>query len=119
MLVGCPESSVGPAEESQPSSKIPLQWGGKCDVSQLSKEFRSVNRPRSARGPTGELTIYESKAEEEVSWYQEQPTASLTLIRSTGLGPGARLVDVGGGASLLVDHLIDEGWRNITVLDIA
>jgi len=63
--------------------------------------------------------IYENKAETEVSWHQDHPAASLTLIKGTGLPKDARIIDVGGGTSRLVDHLIEEGWTNITVLDIA
>ncbi|MDO8604949.1 MAG: class I SAM-dependent methyltransferase [Phaeospirillum sp.] len=63
--------------------------------------------------------VYENKAETEVSWYQDRPSASLALIRDTGLGSDARLIDVGGGASRLVDHLLDDGWTRITILDIA
>jgi trans-aconitate methyltransferase len=63
--------------------------------------------------------IYESKAETEVSWHQDHPAASLTLIKDAGLPKDARIIDVGGGAARLVDHLIEEGWTNITVLDIA
>jgi SAM-dependent methyltransferase len=63
--------------------------------------------------------IYESKAETEVSWHQDHPAASLTLIEGAGLPKDAGIIDVGGGASRLVDNLIEEGWTNITVLDIA
>ena len=63
--------------------------------------------------------VYASKAETEVSWFQERPSASLALIRGTGLDGGARLIDVGAGASRLVDHLVGVGWRHVTVLDIA
>lgn len=63
--------------------------------------------------------VYENKAETEVSWYQDRPSASLALIRGTGLGSDTRLIDVGGGASRLVDHLLDDGWTKITILDIA
>ena len=49
----------------------------------------------------------------------DHPAASLALIKDTGLPKDARIIDVGGGASRLVDHLIEEGWTNITVLDIA
>ncbi len=63
--------------------------------------------------------VYETKAETEVSWFQERPATSLALIAATGLGPDARMVDVGGGASRLVDHLVEKGWRSVTVLDIA
>ncbi|RCX33340.1 methyltransferase domain-containing protein [Thioalbus denitrificans] len=63
--------------------------------------------------------VYTAKAEDQVSWFQERPTCSLELIRATGLGPAERLVDVGGGASRLVDALLEEGYRDITVVDIA
>lgn len=60
-----------------------------------------------------------SKAPEEQSWFQPRPEMSLALIRRTGFGPLARIIDVGGGSSRLVDALVDEGYRNVTVLDIA
>jgi SAM-dependent methyltransferase len=63
--------------------------------------------------------VYETKMEDEVSWYQEHPASSLALIQNTGLDFGARIIDIGGGASRLVDHLLSEGCRNITILDIA
>ncbi|CAA7617088.1 trans-aconitate 2-methyltransferase [Magnetospirillum sp. SS-4] len=64
-------------------------------------------------------TVYETKAENEVSWYQDHPKTSLALIRDTGLGPEGRIIDVGGGASRLVDCLVEQGFRRVTVLDIA
>ncbi|MDO8607595.1 MAG: class I SAM-dependent methyltransferase [Phaeospirillum sp.] len=63
--------------------------------------------------------VYEDKGETEVSWFQEHPASSLALIRDTGLGSDARIIDIGGGASRLVDHLIELGFRSIAVLDIA
>lgn len=63
--------------------------------------------------------VYTEKRAEDVSWRQEEPTLSLKLIRRTGIGHDARLVDVGGGASTLVDHLLGSGFRKLTVLDIA
>ena len=62
--------------------------------------------------------VYATKAPTEVSWYQEIPT-SLAVIEATGIGPEARIIDVGGGASTLVDHLLARGFRDITVLDIS
>jgi SAM-dependent methyltransferase len=53
------------------------------------------------------------------SWYQLVPTMSLALIESVAPGPDAGIVDVGGGASYLVDHLIAGGQRDVTVVDIA
>jgi 2-polyprenyl-3-methyl-5-hydroxy-6-metoxy-1,4-benzoquinol methylase len=63
--------------------------------------------------------IYTSKAPTQVSWYQEHPQRSLELIRRTGVGYDAPIIDVGGGASTLVDHLVAEGYSNLTVLDIS
>jgi 2-polyprenyl-3-methyl-5-hydroxy-6-metoxy-1,4-benzoquinol methylase len=54
-----------------------------------------------------------------VSWYQAHPEHSLSLIDDTGIGSAARILDVGGGASTLIDHLLSAGYRNLTVLDIA
>jgi hypothetical protein len=64
-------------------------------------------------------TVYETKAPTDVSWYQPVPQRSLTLIQSTGLPSDATLLDVGGGASTLVDHLLAAGFSDITVLDVA
>ncbi len=63
--------------------------------------------------------VYTEKRAEEVSWRQDEPTLSLKLIRRVGVGPDAPIVDVGGGASTLVDHLLASGFRDLTVLDIA
>jgi len=63
--------------------------------------------------------VYKTKACTDVSWYQPVPQRSLELIQATGLPPEAALLDVGGGASTLVDHLLDAGFKDITVLDVA
>lgn len=63
--------------------------------------------------------VYATKAVDQVSWYQPRPGTSLDLIARTGLGAGASVIDVGGGASLLVDALLDAGYPRVTVLDIA
>lgn len=64
-------------------------------------------------------TVYGNKAAEETSWYQAIPHLSLSMIANAGLGPESALVDIGAGASLLVDHLLDQGYRDLTVLDIS
>jgi len=64
-------------------------------------------------------TVYETKQPNEVSWTQENPKTSLNFIRETRLGKSAKIIDVGGGDSKLVDFLLDEGYENITVLDIS
>lgn len=63
--------------------------------------------------------IYARKREDEVSWYQEEATVSLELVARCGLGPGARIIDVGGGAGRLVDGLLDRGFKDVTILDLS
>jgi 2-polyprenyl-3-methyl-5-hydroxy-6-metoxy-1,4-benzoquinol methylase len=63
--------------------------------------------------------IYADKPANEVSWYRLHLDVSLDLIRETGLNRNARIIDVGGGASTLVDDLIDLGYTNVSVLDIS
>ncbi|MEY2925210.1 MAG: hypothetical protein RLZZ337_1760 [Bacteroidota bacterium] len=63
--------------------------------------------------------IYTTKQPHEVSWTQEVPQTSLDLIRTFNLSKNASIIDVGGGDSKLVDHLINEGYTNLTVLDIS
>ena len=64
-------------------------------------------------------TVYETKNPDQVSWTQEIPQTSLDFIHSFDLPKTAKIIDVGGGESKLVDHLLDEGYENITVLDIS
>ena len=64
-------------------------------------------------------SIYRDKAPTDVSWYQPVPTRSMQLIRSTGVPKTGPIIDVGGGASTLVDHLLGDGYEDITVLDIS
>ena len=63
--------------------------------------------------------IYQTKPATQVSWYQLHPLLSLKYIKKTDVGKSGRIVDVGGGASTLVDHLIENGFQHITVLDIS
>lgn len=62
--------------------------------------------------------VYTTKSADSVSWFQPSPEPSLKAIEALGVAPPARIVDVGGGASTLVDTLVDDGFQ-ITVLDIA
>lgn len=63
--------------------------------------------------------VYQSKAVDDVSWYQAKPSLSLDLIDSTRLDHSATLIDVGAGASLLLDNLLERGYKNISLLDIS
>jgi len=64
-------------------------------------------------------TVYETKLPNEVSWTQKMPKTSLDFIRETKLAKNAKIIDIGGGDSKLVDFLLEEGYENITVLDIS
>ena len=64
-------------------------------------------------------TVYETKNPDQVSWTQEIPKTSLKFIHSFGLKKTAKIIDIGGGESKFVDYLLDEGFENITVLDIS
>lgn len=64
-------------------------------------------------------TVYETKNPDEVSWTQEVPKTSLDFINSFGLPKSAKIIDIGGGDSKLVDHLLEQGYENLTVLDIS
>ncbi|MDT7827478.1 class I SAM-dependent methyltransferase [Pricia sp. S334] len=63
--------------------------------------------------------VYKTKSPNEVSWTQEVPKISLDFIRSFEVDKTAKIIDIGGGDSKFVDFLLDEGYENITVLDIS
>lgn len=63
--------------------------------------------------------VYTTKAADEVSWFQEHAALSLKLIQEAGLPLTASIIDVGGGASTLVDDLLASGYENVTVLDLS
>lgn len=63
--------------------------------------------------------VYQTKQPHEVSWTQPVPQTSLDFIHSFNLPKTARIIDVGGGDSQLAEHLLAEGFENITVLDIS
>ena len=64
-------------------------------------------------------TIYSTKQPDEVSWTQNVPKASLQFIHNFNLPKTASIIDIGGGDSKFVDFLINEGYHDITVLDIS
>ncbi|NNV54114.1 class I SAM-dependent methyltransferase [Limnovirga soli] len=64
-------------------------------------------------------TVYKTKNPDQVSWTQEMPKTSLDFIHSFGITKTAKIIDIGGGDSNLVDYLLNEGFENITVLDIS
>src|SRR3546814_248053 len=63
--------------------------------------------------------IYESKPLETVSWYQSNPETSLNFVSQFNLPTSAKIIDIGGGDSFFVDHLLELGYEDITVVDIS
>jgi 2-polyprenyl-3-methyl-5-hydroxy-6-metoxy-1,4-benzoquinol methylase len=64
-------------------------------------------------------TIYATKKSNEVSWTEDVPATSLNFIHSFNISRDASIIDIGGGESKLVDFLLKEGFKDITVLDIS
>ena len=62
--------------------------------------------------------IFTQKSDNEMSWYQATPTTSLELL-SKWSNPDDALIDVGAGDSRLIDHLVERGWREVTLLDVS
>ncbi|XSC47085.1 class I SAM-dependent methyltransferase [Bradyrhizobium sp. RDT10] len=63
--------------------------------------------------------VYTTKGENEVSWFQQSPAPSLELIVQAGATSKSAIIDVGGGASRLVDSLVEQGFEDVTVLDVS
>lgn len=60
-----------------------------------------------------------AEGEDASSWFQTYPAVSMKMLNAAGVADGDSVIDVGGGASHLVDALIDRGFRDVTVLDIS
>lgn len=63
--------------------------------------------------------VYQTKQADAVSWFQEHAMRSLEIIRSIGAPIDANIIDVGGGASTLVDDLLNDGFKHVSVLDLS
>jgi 2-polyprenyl-3-methyl-5-hydroxy-6-metoxy-1,4-benzoquinol methylase len=63
--------------------------------------------------------VYATRGVDEVSWFQRDPAMSLRLVRTAVPERSGAIVDVGAGASLLVDHLLDDGYRDVTLVDVS
>ena len=63
--------------------------------------------------------VYTTKGENEVRWFQETPSTSIEMIEATNAGKEAAIIDIGGGASHLVDALLKDGYRSLAVLDLS
>lgn len=78
----------------------------------MSVEKNSGNREHWER-------IYNTKTENEVSWFQSYPTTSMKFIASFNLPKEAAIIDIGAGDGYFIDALLEKGYRNITALDIS
>jgi SAM-dependent methyltransferase len=63
--------------------------------------------------------VFATKGETEVSWFQKKPETSLQLIQACRLPKDAKIIDIGGGDSYLIDSLIEIGYTNLYLLDIS
>ena len=63
--------------------------------------------------------VWTGSDEKAKSWYQDIPRISIDLIERSGISPHDALIDIGGGASRLVDHLLERGYSDVTVLDVS
>ncbi|MGH3434772.1 MAG: class I SAM-dependent methyltransferase [Thermocrispum sp.] len=63
--------------------------------------------------------VYDTKGEDGVSWYQKKPTITLELLATLGAGLDASIIDLGGGASVVVDHLLARDYTDVSVLDVS
>ncbi len=63
--------------------------------------------------------VYSSNLTERLGWYEPHLQTTLTWIQELGLGEDARIIDVGGGASTLVDDLLDKEFQHLTILDLS
>ncbi len=64
-------------------------------------------------------TVFTTKAENEVSWFQKQPQTSIQLIQACKVAKDAKIIDIGGGDSYLIDGLLNLGYTNLFLLDIS
>lgn len=82
-------------------------------------EARNLSRGDAVDAKTHWEAVYTSKAPDQVSWYRPHLDSSLALIERVAPDLSTRIVDVGGGASTLVDDLLLRGYNNITVVDVS
>ena len=82
-----------------------------------------ANDPQAAPNGEGRKShwerVYETRADTEVSWFEADPAPSLEALARVGATRRSAVIDVGGGASRLVDRLIHDGYEDVTVLDIS
>jgi len=94
-----------------------MKWPSRYIAGHLHREgIKQAVRMQSKEHWEG---IYSTRPATGVSWFQEHARQSVQLIQDTGAASDAGIIDVGGGASTLVDDLLDEGYSSLTVLDLS
>ncbi len=88
-------------------------------ASGLFREFKFETNSMAVNFKQHWEHVYFSKEPHQVSWTQETPQTSLDFIQAFELDKSSNIIDVGGGDSKLVDHLLDAGFENVHVLDIS
>lgn len=63
--------------------------------------------------------VFSTKQETEVSWFEQKPETSLQFFKENNIPTNAKIIDIGGGDSYLIDHLLALGYTELTVLDIS
>jgi trans-aconitate methyltransferase len=63
--------------------------------------------------------VFATKQETEVSWYQQKPQTSINFFIENNIPKDAKIIDIGGGDSYLIDNLLELGFTNLTLLDIS
>lgn len=63
--------------------------------------------------------VFATKSETEVSWYQQKPETSLQFFEKNNIPKSAKILEIGGGDSYLIDHLLEQGFESLTLLDIS
>jgi rhodanese-related sulfurtransferase len=100
-----------------------LRQLGLCRATDLDGGFQAwrafADASRTEQAKAHWEQIYRSHAPTEVSWFEADPAMSLQMIAAAKLAPDRAIVDVGGGASTLVDALVARGYRDLTVLDVS
>jgi len=107
------EDGLGPKRTRQAGPRQLDSVGGSILINVTSQT------PESADRITHWEAVYRRNSTDGVSWYQQESTISLDLIDALAVTRDARVVDVGGGASVLVDALLNRGFTDVTVVDIS
>jgi len=95
-------------------------WHVGCNVAAPTRTIVDMARQTSGAHERAHWqTVHKTRDPQSFAWYQETPSISIELILSFGADLNSPVIDIGGGSSLLVDHLLDAGYTDLTVLDIS